>query len=87
MSASVAIVLLGTLLPASLAAEHPSLNRGFHYLYNLQFADAQAQFNGRQQRFPDDPVGPAAESAAYLFQEFDRLGILELQLESGFQQW
>ena len=74
-----AIVLLGVLLPGSLAAEDPSLDRGFHYLYNLQFDDAQAQFYGWEQRFRDDPVGPAAESAAYLFQEFDRLGVLELQ--------
>ncbi len=80
MSAGLAIVLLGLLLPASLVAENPSLDRGFHYLYNLQFEDAQAQFLGWQQRFPDDPMGPAAESAAYLFQEFDRLGILELHL-------
>jgi hypothetical protein len=75
-----AIAVLGTLLSGSLAAENPSLDRGFHYLYNLQFDDAQAQFYGWEQRFRDDPVGPAAESAAYLFQEFDRLGILALQL-------
>jgi hypothetical protein len=78
--AGLAIVVLGPLLPSSLAAEPPSLDRGFHDLYNLQFDDAQAQFYGWQQRFPDDPLGPAAESAACLFQEFDRLGILELQL-------
>jgi hypothetical protein len=75
-----AIVVLGALLSNSLVAEDPSLDRGFHDLYNLQFDDAQAQFYGWQRRFPDDPVGPAAESAACLFQEFDRLGILELQL-------
>jgi hypothetical protein len=65
------MAVLGTLLPGSFAAEDPSLDRGFHYLYNLQFDDAQAQFYGWQQRFRDDPVGPAAESAAYLFQEFE----------------
>jgi hypothetical protein len=78
--ASLAIVVLSPLLPSSLAAEPPSLDRGFHDLYNLQFNDAQAEFDGWQQRFPDDPIGPAAESAACLFQELDRLGILELQL-------
>ncbi len=74
------VVVLWSVLPGSLAAEDPSLDRGFHYLYNLQFDDAQVQFHRWQQQFPDDPVGPAAESAAYLFQEFDRLGILEVQL-------
>jgi hypothetical protein len=73
------MVVLWTLLPSSLAAEDPSLDRGFHYLYNLQFNDALAQFSLWQHQFPEDPVGPAAESAAYLFQEFDRLGVLELQ--------
>lgn len=74
-----AMLALWTLLPSSFAAENPSLDRGFHYLYNLQFNDALAQFSLWQQQFPEDPVGPAAESAAYLFQEFDRLGVLELQ--------
>jgi tetratricopeptide (TPR) repeat protein len=74
------MAVLWTLTPSALAAEDPSLDRGFHDLYNLQFDEAQAEFHRWQQQFPDDPVGPAAESAAYLFQEFDRLGILELQL-------
>jgi hypothetical protein len=74
------MAVLWTLTPGSLVAEDPSLDRGFQYLYNLQFDEAQAQFFRWQQQFPEDPVGPAAESAAYLFQEFDRLGILELQL-------
>jgi hypothetical protein len=79
MCGGAVMVVLWTLLPSTLAAEDPSLDRGFHCLYNLQFDDAQAQFYGWQQQFPDDPVGPAAESAAFLFQEFDRLGTLELQ--------
>jgi len=73
-----AVAVLWTLTPSSCAGEDPSLDRGFQYLYNLQFDDAQAEFSRWQQQFPEDPVGPAAESAAYLFQEFDRLGILEL---------
>ena len=73
------MVVLWMLLPCSLAAQDTSLDRGFHYLYNLQFNDALAQFSLWQQRFPEDPVEPAAESAAYLFQELDRLGVLELQ--------
>jgi hypothetical protein len=75
----VAMAVLWTLLPSSLTAQDPSLDRGFHYLYNLQFNDAFGQFSRWEQQFPEDPVGPAAEAAAYLFQEFDRLGILELQ--------
>jgi hypothetical protein len=62
----------------SLAAEGPSLDHGFHLMNNQQFDDAEAEFSRWQRQFPDDPVGPAAESAGYLFQEFDRLGILEL---------
>jgi tetratricopeptide (TPR) repeat protein len=74
-----ATAVLSVLLPGSLASEDPSLDRGFQLLYNQQFDDAQAQFSSWQRQFPDDPVGPAAESAGYLFQELNRLGILELQ--------
>ncbi len=48
-------------------------------MYNLQFQQAHQTFQSYSRDHPDDPVGPASDAAAYLFEEFDRLGILKSQ--------
>ncbi len=48
--------------------------------YDLNFDTAQAEFSDWKARHPDDPPGPAAAASAYLFQEFDRLGVLQSEL-------
>jgi len=58
----------------------PHLDAGFESLYDLNFDAAQAQFSDWKARYPDDPLGPAAAASAYLFQEFDRLGVLQSEL-------
>jgi len=58
----------------------PHLDAGFKSLYDLNFGAAQAQFSDWKARYPDDPLGPAAAASAYLFQEFDRLGVLQSEL-------
>jgi hypothetical protein len=68
----------------SAAAEpdvHPptALDRGFLGLYNLDFAGAHNDFSAWETQHPDDPVGPVSEAAGFLFEEFDRLGVLEAQ--------
>jgi hypothetical protein len=55
------------------------LDRGFTYLYDLQFADAQGEFSAYEREAPEDALGPAAEAAGILFQELNRMGILESQ--------
>src|SRR5260370_18615600 len=60
------------------AASH--LDAGFDALYDLNFNAAQAQFSDWKTRYPDDPLGPAAAASAYLFREFDRLGVLQSEL-------
>ena len=65
------------------------LDAGFASLYDLNFDVAQAEFSDWKARHPDDPLGPAAAASAYLFQEFDRLGVLQSELfreEPAFQQ-
>lgn len=57
----------------------PSLDRGFHLLYSLDFTGAQQVFETWQQDHPDDPLGPACEAAGLLFSEFSRLGVLEAE--------
>ncbi len=56
------------------------LDRGFSDMYDLNFADAHQQFAKWMAEHPEDPMGPACDAAAYLFTEFDRLGILDVDL-------
>ncbi len=49
-------------------------------MYNLQFADAHIKFQQWQTIHPDDPMGPVSDGAAFLFSEFERLHIIDVQL-------
>src|SRR5579883_1843621 len=57
-----------------------SLDTGFHQMYSLNFAAAHRTFQNWEALHPEDPLGAAANAAAYLFGEFDRLHILEFDL-------
>ncbi|MGD1155116.1 MAG: hypothetical protein ABSA41_04740 [Terriglobia bacterium] len=83
--ASIHLLLLalvqGFLSPIS-AALLPSLplDLGYRQMYNLEFSDAHRTFQVYQQSQPDDPLGPTSDAAAYLFEEFNRLGVLQTEL-------
>src|SRR5437879_1660326 len=67
------------------AGAHPayslnSLDTGFRQMYSLDFSAAHKTFAAWQELHPDDPLGAASNAAAYLFSEFDRLHILDLDL-------
>src|SRR3989454_2382788 len=64
---------------ADVGATQPSLDQGFHLLYNLDFDGAHQIFRVWQQEHPDDPLGPVCDAAGMLFSEFHRLGVLEAQ--------
>ena len=57
----------------------PTLDQGFHLLYNLDFAQAHETFLVWEQEHPENPLGFACDAAGFLFSEFNRLGILESQ--------
>jgi len=57
-----------------------ALDLGYRDLYNLDFGGAHVEFAGWIQAHPEDPLGPASDAAAYLFGEFDRLRIIDVQL-------
>jgi len=78
----IAIELVAIPAAAAGIAPLPPLDGGFRSLYNLDFPGAQQQFSFFQQQHPDNPVGPVAEAAGYLFGEFQRLGVLESQFYS-----
>src|SRR5665213_1177392 len=61
-------------------AHPPVLDAGFHDMYNLQFPEAHAVFAKFMTEHPEDPMGPVSDAAAYLFSEFHRTGVLDLQL-------
>ncbi len=56
------------------------LDRGYRDMYNLDFTAAHADFASWSQAHPGDPLGAASDAAAYLFGEFDRLGVIDVQL-------
>jgi hypothetical protein len=73
-------VLLLFGLPAARAAPETGLDLGYRDMYNLDFAAAHTQFAAWLKQYPADPLGAASDAAAYLFSEFDRLHIIDVQL-------
>jgi hypothetical protein len=66
--------------PLLAAADPTPLETGYRQMYNLSFSEAHKTFETWKQEHPDDPMGPVSNAAAYLFSEFDRLHILEVEL-------
>ena len=64
-----------TIGPVQLS-DQPEIDAGFHLLYELKFPGARAKFTDWENAHPGEALGPAAEAASYLFQEFDRQGVL-----------
>lgn len=66
----------------------PSLvDAAFRRMYDLDFEGAHRALAEWMRLHPDDPLGPAADAAAHLFTEFDRLRILQSEFftnDSGF---
>jgi hypothetical protein len=58
----------------------PAIDPGYRDLYNLDFAGAHAVFQQYMAAHPEDPLPVASDAAAYLFGEFDRLHIIDVQL-------
>ncbi|MBV8052158.1 MAG: hypothetical protein JOZ80_13260 [Acidobacteriaceae bacterium] len=77
---SVALIALCTpLASADTISSGPSLDLGFHLLYQLNFRDAHQVFTSWERANPDNPLGPVSDAAGLLFSEFNRLGVLESQ--------
>ena len=62
-------------LPGHLFIE-PDLETGLRLLYGLRFEEARTRIVAWQQKHPAEPVGPALEAAADLFEQFYRKGVL-----------
>ncbi len=66
--------------PNSFVLGPTGLDRGFYDMYNLDFTQAHHEFAIWMQVHPADPMGPVSDAAAYLFTEFARLGVLDIDL-------
>lgn len=91
-------VLFGTIL-ASIPAQaslcrqpaaddgYEQLDQGFHALYDLDFAGGESTFVAWETLHPRNPLAPAARASGYLFQEFERLGVLKAEIFTDDQRF
>ena len=69
------------------AAAPATIEDGYRAMYNLQFDDAHHIFGSWQRTHPGDPFAAVSDAAAYLFAEFDRLHILEMEFFLDDRKW
>jgi hypothetical protein len=78
---AVFFLCLGFACPAFSACGATSeLENGYREMYNLDFGTAHSTFLAYEQLHPDDPLPHVSNAAAYLFAEFDRMHVLEVEL-------
>lgn len=78
----IAALILTIATANATAPSSPELDRGYRSMYNLDFTSAHTDFKTWMTTHPEDPLGPVSDAAAFLFAEFDRLGILDIELFS-----
>jgi len=76
------LCLLVLFMNRSAKASDNKLDDGYRNMYNLDFFTAHANFGIWTKSHPEDPLGPVSDAAAHLFSEFDRLGVLDIELFS-----
>ncbi|MCU1322579.1 MAG: hypothetical protein JWM43_2228 [Acidobacteriaceae bacterium] len=77
---AVTLLIAVTGIASTAQAASPELDRGYRNMYNLDFNAAHGDFRTFMTAHPEDPLGPVSDAAAFLFTEFDRLGILDIEL-------
>jgi hypothetical protein len=81
------LVILVALSPRLVVADSPQLRLGYHDMYNLEFNEAHRCFQLWGQRYPEDPLAPVSDAAAYLFAELDRMHLLQSELFVNDEQF
>jgi hypothetical protein len=64
-----------------------SLDRAFHAMYDLDFAEADAELARFSAERPSDPLGPATRAANLLFSIFERHKVLQSELFTSFDHY
>jgi tetratricopeptide (TPR) repeat protein len=82
-------VVLISVLSAGAAAGHAevTLENGYSQMYNLQFEEAHGTFQEWERLHAGDPMGPVSDAAAFLFEELDRLHVLQSEFFVHDQHW
>jgi hypothetical protein len=87
-SRRISLIPLLLLLPAACFAQAPTpsagaafttdpeMASGFHQLYAQHFSEARTIFTNWESSHPEDPFGPVAIAASYLFEELYRQNVL-----------
>jgi hypothetical protein len=75
-------LLFLTLAPAraEISANSTGLDRGYFDMYNVHFDAAHVVFQQLLAQHPENAMAAASDAAAYLFSEFDRLHIIDVEL-------
>jgi hypothetical protein len=73
-------LLFAALLAVPATAAVCDIDAGYRQMYNLDFPQAHQTFLRCEAERPRDPMPHVSNAAAYLFSEFDRLHILEVEL-------
>jgi tetratricopeptide (TPR) repeat protein len=83
------IVVLISVLSAAASAGHAevTLENGYSQMYNLQFEEAHVTFQEWERLHAGDPMGPVSDAAAFLFEELDRLHVLQSEFFVHDQHW
>lgn len=82
----VALTITSSLMASSARAQNTGfqdstvIDSGYHQMYNLHFNKAHTTFEHYMAQHSQDPMGPVSNAAAYLFSEFHRTGVLDVQL-------
>lgn len=76
----VLLALCGTRSYAAEPLNGTALDEGYRDMYNLRFADAHVKLQQWMSAHPQDPMGPVSDAAAFLFGEFERLQVIDVQL-------
>ena len=85
---AVAMIVLLTAVPAIAGLcsvpvgndSYEQLDQGYSALYNLEFDSGQRLFMQWAMHEPQNPLGPVSRASGYLFQEFERLGVLKSEI-------
>lgn len=83
----IGLVGLGVVCVAGRLQAGTLLEESYRHMYNLQFAEAHSTLAEHELQQPDDPMGPIAAGAAFLYAEFDRLRILQSELFTDNQSY
>src|SRR5580693_149260 len=82
-------LLLSVLLAVAAAGrtEVTTLEKGYSQMYNLQFEEAHKTFKDWERLHAGDPMGPVSDAATFLFEELDRLHVLQSEFFVQDQHW